>query len=265
MLSCPSMESLSNRQQSILNRVIDAHIETGQPVGSKHITQIFTDIYRDSYSPATVRHEMGILEQWGYLTHPHTSAGRVPTDRGYRYYVDNSVQPETSSGDISKQIEADVSDHDTADYLIEKVSLILATYLKEMGVTVLLTSGESFSARPSRRFYAQGTTYLLEKPEFRDVNKIRKIFDVLESKEELCAWFLDQVPLGSVIVSIGRENPLPAFQECTVVFSSYSIGERRKGALAVIGPRRMRYSRAIPVVKTAAQTIESFFKRLGLE
>ena len=77
-------EPLRPRQEAILRVVVEEHIATGAPVGSKHIAG------REGvgFSPSTVRYELARLEDLGYLDHPHTSAGRVPTDRGYRYYVD---------------------------------------------------------------------------------------------------------------------------------------------------------------------------------
>jgi heat-inducible transcriptional repressor len=83
-LEPPDPPPLRERQEAILRMVVDRHIQTGQPVGSKHIAG--TDGI--DYSSSTVRYELARLEELGYLDHPHTSAGRIPTDRGYRYYVD---------------------------------------------------------------------------------------------------------------------------------------------------------------------------------
>ncbi len=80
-----SSESLDDRKAAILQAVVNEHIETGQPVGSAHVSEAA----KLTVSPATVRNDMSALERDGYLTHPHTSAGRIPTDRGYRYFVDS--------------------------------------------------------------------------------------------------------------------------------------------------------------------------------
>ncbi|MGZ5333695.1 MAG: heat-inducible transcriptional repressor HrcA, partial [Solirubrobacterales bacterium] len=81
---------LSERQQQVLGVVIDAHLETGRPVGSRAVAQ------REEveWSPSTVRAELGALEDAGLLTHPHTSAGRMPTDSGWRFYVDSLLEAE---------------------------------------------------------------------------------------------------------------------------------------------------------------------------
>ena len=81
------MTEMTPRRQAILGLVIRAYVEKGAPVGSK----MFVDSYGLNVSPATIRNEMAILEELGYLTHPHTSAGRVPTEKGYRYFVQHLV------------------------------------------------------------------------------------------------------------------------------------------------------------------------------
>ena len=79
---------LSERKKLILKAVIEAHIETGEPVGSKYLMQ-----YKQiAYSSATIRNEMAELEEMGYLEQPHTSAGRIPSDKGYRLYVDTMME-----------------------------------------------------------------------------------------------------------------------------------------------------------------------------
>ena len=79
---------LTERQREILIRVVEEYVATGQPVGSKHLVERAGM----RVSPATVRNELAELERFGLLSHPHTSAGRVPTDRGYRYYVDRLLE-----------------------------------------------------------------------------------------------------------------------------------------------------------------------------
>ncbi len=81
---------LTERQQRVLGIVIDAHLDTGRPVGSRAVAG-HAEV---SFSPSTVRAELAALEDAGFLTHPHTSAGRVPTDSGYRLYVDSLLAAE---------------------------------------------------------------------------------------------------------------------------------------------------------------------------
>src|SRR5205085_10421338 len=84
----PMQVNLTPRQRGILHRVVEEFVATGQPVGSKHLVERSSL----SVSPSTVRYELAELETLGLLTHPHTSAGRVPTERGYRFYVDTLLE-----------------------------------------------------------------------------------------------------------------------------------------------------------------------------
>ncbi|MEQ9337902.1 MAG: hypothetical protein RJQ03_11985, partial [Miltoncostaeaceae bacterium] len=86
----PVSEQLKPRQEAILRLVVEGYIANGNPVGSKHIA----GAEGIEYAASTVRYELARLEELGYLDHPHTSAGRVPTDRGYRYYADQLVSRE---------------------------------------------------------------------------------------------------------------------------------------------------------------------------
>ena len=149
------MNPLSPRQQTILNRVVDTHIETALPVGSQSITALFHELYQDSYSPATVRHEMGLLEERGYLTHPHTSAGRIPTDLGYRYYVDHGLRHDKMSSELldsaNNLLEASEEDRSFP----EKVTAAVSALSKE--VCLILLSEPSGAKKQKRfKFFLQG-------------------------------------------------------------------------------------------------------------
>ena len=81
------MQELTDRQSKILNIIIQNYLETGEPVGSRTISK-YPEL---SFSPATIRNEMADLEEMGYIIQPHASAGRIPSDMGYRFYVDKLI------------------------------------------------------------------------------------------------------------------------------------------------------------------------------
>lgn len=255
------METLTARQQSILNRVIDTHIDTGQPVGSRTITEGYRENYHASFSPATVRFEMGILEEHGYLTHPHTSSGRIPTDRGYRYYVDHDLYYENVPRHIFRGLaqEALAAAREEFDSLMERASRALSARSGEM--SLILVSGESSGPR----LFLQGSARLLEKPEFQDVKKARGLFQILEEKNSLADWLSRRAAEEKISVSIGRENESEALSDCTVVTMPYTLRGRRLGTVAVLGPRRMRYSRTLPLVAEMAKLLERVLDRRNLE
>lgn len=106
------MIELTERQKTLLLLIIRDHIETAQPIGSKRLVEN----YRLDYSPATIRNEMSALTEMGYLRQPHTSAGRVPTEEGYRYFVSqmmpNAELPEAVQHTISHQFHQSRADMD---------------------------------------------------------------------------------------------------------------------------------------------------------
>lgn len=102
----PDAKELSERKKMILKAIVDAHIENGEPVGSKYLTQH----KHIAYSSATIRNEMAELEEMGYLEQPHTSAGRIPSEAGYRLYVDSLVEryrlTQKEMAELSRQLHS---------------------------------------------------------------------------------------------------------------------------------------------------------------
>lgn len=128
------MEYLTPRQKEILARIIEAHIETALPIGSTALAK-HCGLHLSS---ASLRHEMGILEDKGYLTHPHTSAGRLPTDKGYNFYVKEIVTEEPVSKEILKRIAQEIeAKMENFEGLMARVSRILSAMAEE---AVLVTS-----------------------------------------------------------------------------------------------------------------------------
>src|SRR5579864_8878909 len=130
----PAAEELSaRRRMSILGTVVYEYIAVGEPVGSATLTQK----YNLGVSPATVRAEMATLEEEGYLDQPHTSAGRVPSDRGYRYYVDHLMLPESLSADEKARIRAEVRQASRQlDTAVDKASHILSDLTKNIAFAI---------------------------------------------------------------------------------------------------------------------------------
>ena len=241
------MSPLSPRQQTILNRVVDTHIQTATPVASGQITSLFRSLYRDFYSSATVRHEMGVLEGQGYLTHPHTSAGRVPTDRGYRFYVDHGVSYEPASADTGTSFAVHMPDTaEEFEAFTEQVSDAVSGLSEEACVIVVPYRMQKGGI--GYKLILQGSARMVRKPEFQDPEKIERLLSVFEKKKELAGWLSERTPRNGLKVSIGRENEPAALHDCTVVSAQFYANGSLTGTLALIGPRRMHYARALPLV-----------------
>lgn len=249
------METLSPRKNTILRTVVETHIETSQPVGSKYIAEK----YAFSFSPATVRHDMGELEERGYLTHPHTSSGRIPTDHGYRYYLDHTpfeqVLPAGYLDRAARELVS-VPGEEGVEDLLERVSLMLSAMSREVGLTLLPFPGSRSAEHPERlKLSLQGLAHILEKPEFQDVRKARCLLSAMEEKITLMNWVLRHASAEHVSVSVGHEHEHEALEDCAIVTARYSVGEGRQGVIAILGPKRMAYRKIIPLVSRMASVV----------
>jgi len=128
-----STESLSERERRVLEAVVQSYVETAEPVGSRTIARRFGL----GVSPATVRNAMSDLEEKGFLFHPHTSAGRVPTDRAYRLYVDSLMQSPSLSSEQERRLRVDlIADGSAISAIIHRAAQVLGVLTQELGVAV---------------------------------------------------------------------------------------------------------------------------------
>ncbi|HVH09142.1 MAG TPA: heat-inducible transcriptional repressor HrcA [Gemmatimonadales bacterium] len=130
--------SLNERERQVLEAVIETYVQTAEPAGSRTVSKRFGQ----ALSPATIRNTMSDLEEKGYLYHPHTSAGRIPTDLAYRVYVDSLMHPSAVSARESHQIREELGDHNAVDQILERAAQVLGVLTKELGVA----AGPTFDA-----------------------------------------------------------------------------------------------------------------------
>src|SRR5881409_4164634 len=128
-----SLPGLNERERRILEAVIQTYVETAQPAGSRSLAHKFGL----GVSPATIRNTMSDLEEKGYLYHPHTSAGRIPTDIAYRVYVDSLMHPSAITRTQADQIREELAGERSAvDQLLYRAAQVLGVLTKELGVAV---------------------------------------------------------------------------------------------------------------------------------
>lgn len=219
---------MDERQHKILEAIIEAFIRTANPVGSKFLQEV----YEFDVSSATIRNEMAALEEEGYLTHPHTSAGRVPTSLGYRLFVDR-MSPDFQ---LLKQARQDfLSAH--RHYYLEKTKEKLHEAVAVLAGT---TESVSFATLPDKeRVFYLGIANILKKPEFsNDPFKTTRIVEKLENDLYELLLSLDLNPEGTIY--IGEENILPEFQSCSLLAVPYAY-RGFKGVLGILGSTRMNY------------------------
>ena len=331
------VEELDPRKKRILQAIIQEHIISASPIGSRTLAKK----YNLDVSPATIRNEMADLEDLGYLEQPHTSAGRIPSDKGYRYYVDELVRREKNEvPGMVKNIEdlyqglQDVQDiisgmakmlsnmtHYTAmvsepksqvsklkkveimqladnslllvlvtdtgmvnnkiinldqslstrkiSYLNEFLSDKLenkklvnldSNYLKEVEKELLsrvdlsldlfkkvYNEFEGVFEPGGVKVYLGGTSYILEQPEFNDLEKVKKMLKLLD-QEEMLNKIINSISDSDLEIKIGQENEVEDIKNCSLVVATYYISNRAVGKIGVIGPTRMEYPRVISSV-----------------
>src|SRR5262245_22839124 len=325
------------RPREILKLIIRSYITSGEPVGSRTLSKVMDS----KLSPATIRNIMSDLEEAGYLTQPHTSAGRIPSEKGYRFYVDNLAE----SGKLSKSDERYISrmlaESETPEDIMARASFVLSTISKNIGIViappmastvlkhiefvdlgegkllVILVSKtgllqrklirvadrytqeelnragnylvEQFGGRLLRdirndlvkkmqaermlfdrmlallqawsstleseanqdAIYLQGTSNILSKPEFADVERMRELFQMFEEKGRLVKILnecISSSPPEGVKIAIGSEMRVPGMRDFALITASYASADNTTGLLGIIGPTRLEYERSISIV-----------------
>jgi heat-inducible transcriptional repressor len=326
------MSDLTPRQQLILGLVIREYISVVQPVGSKTI-----EGYGLGVSSATIRNEMAVLEEFGYLSQPHTSAGRVPTELGYRYFVERLMRESQVPVDEQRTIRhqfhqvgvdleqwmrlaasvlarvsqsaAVVTSLKTEQCRLRHLELISIHETMVMLIVVLeggmvrqqmltqianrlndLCVGTSISfVRACRRqlgafeqqildvvvqvmervddqaglhLYRDGLSNILHQPEFSVPESARNVIHLFEDRTLLEHLLTDMLEVGGVQVIIGGEGRWNELSECSLVVSPYGVTGEAVGALGVMGPMRMPYSRAISTVRYVAGLMSDLFREL---
>jgi heat-inducible transcriptional repressor len=226
---------MDSRKHQLLTMVIEHYIKNAEPIGSKFLVSIG----ELDFGEATVRNELRELEEEGFLTHPHTSAGRIPTEKGYRYYVDqlnleNSNIPKNDFQSLVNAVAA-IEDYELARKRLAKAAKDLSNE------TVII----AFS--PEKIYYT-GLSNLFNKSEFADVNRVANVSQVFDHFEDYLEDFFDKVE-DSPRYFIGSENP---FDETLSVVSA-RFG--KEGMVALLGPKRMDYKYNFSLIKKLLEII----------
>ena len=337
----------NSRKHKILEVIVLAYAESGVPVGSEFLLQR----HPFGVSSATIRNVMGELEEEGLITHPHTSAGRVPTDRGYRYYVDLLMERRRLSPEEEARIDsvAEQRGEDPVD-LLQAATRVLSDLTQEAGVAlvpqisqasfrhlelisvepkkivgVLISSegmvrharleleealeleqlealaeflNEELSgmsllqacAQLERAFenaqremadlwrramdlsvleplfgeeasvILEGTSWILEAPEFKDIDRTRRLLKGLENREGLVQILLRDLSAEEVRLHIGSENRGTELTDCTIAGAPYRLRGGVMGTIGVLGPTRMNYPRVTAIVGRMAQAVSRAFQ-----
>ncbi len=335
---------ISERKKRILKAIVEAHIAYGEPVGSKYLAlkeQL-------SCSPATIRNEMAELESMGFLEQPHTSAGRVPSEAGYRFYVNSLLERYNMTQNELRQINASLNSKlSELDQILAEASRMASRFTnypsiaatpRAMGVaidrfdamyidantfaltmllrggnvkskrirtTIPLTEGEldylvgqlnlhlagkspesltipvivemehamgglapvvsplvkiiyeTMQAYDAGELRVEGVNRLLGIPDYSDMDEIKSLFHLFEQKEDLLSVISRDSGPDDIQVRIGRENAVDGMGNSAMVWRTIRSGDRVLGAIGIIGPRRMDYSKVISIIDNLALGIDN--------
>ncbi|MFZ5641680.1 MAG: heat-inducible transcriptional repressor HrcA [Bacillota bacterium] len=340
--------TMDERKQKVLLAIIQDYIATAEPVGSRTISRK----YELGVSPATIRNEMADLEEQGYIEQPHTSAGRVPSQLGYRYYVDCLMKKRRitkdeeriilsgyrkKSGEIAQvlrqtnhilssmtscaslvtgpQLEKSAFKHIqlvalengralvvvvldngivqnklieipegiTGDDLLQ-ISQVLNAKLKGLTLANIKMTlikeiyaelakhqhifdaamdliQETLHIDPEDKVYLAGTLNMLNKPEFRDISRLKTLLGLLE-QDGLLREVLTEAGPGEdgIMVKIGSENRLSGLENCSMITATYQVDGRVVGSIGVLGPTRMEYDKTVGIVEFMTQHLSNVLK-----
>ncbi|MBR0460761.1 transcriptional regulator [Candidatus Saccharibacteria bacterium] len=235
---------ITDRQREILFAIIEEYAEIAAPVGSVTLAKLF------NVSSATIRAEMARLESLGLITQPHTSAGRIPTDAGYRYYVNTLAEnPEKVNEKADKSLdrgnrvlEVRVSSQSRADHAIRGAVDSLVELTGNLG---LATIGD--------QLYLAGISRLFTQPEFVDAGRVQAVAKLLDNLEP---WLREAAPGKPLNIFIGHENPIGSTSEVSLVISKFRSPFSDNSYIGVLGPTRQNYGRVMWLVSRAGKMLE---------
>ncbi len=237
---------MSSRRLEILRAIVDEYVATQEPVGSQSIA----DHHGLGISPATIRNEMAILEEEGLITQPHTSAGRIPTDLGYRVFVDKLATVKPLSTAERRAIETFLDSSNDLEELLKKSAKLLADITKQVAVVTYPILGES-----REKLAISGTAHLARSGEDLGFT-LSPILEALEEQVVLLRLLNEVHP--TVHVRIGSEQNEMNLQSTSLVTVGYGADSAQLGAIGVLGPTRMDYEGSMAAVDAVARYVGRF-------
>lgn len=241
--------NLTERQREILFAIIEQYAELATPVGSVTLAKLF------DVSSATIRAEMSKLESYGLIAQPHTSAGRIPTDAGYRFYVNSLVEDSEMDEPLSAPVpapsfdrgahvlEVRVSSHATAEATIKSAVDSLVELTGNLGLGTI-----------GNQLYLAGISRLLNQPEFVDLARVQAVAKLLDNLEP---WLREAAPGEPLNIFIGQENPIGKASGVSLIISKFRSPFSDSSYIGVLGPTRQNYQKVMTLVRRAGETLEN--------
>lgn len=230
---------MSERQSQILKAIVEQYAEVASPVGSNLLAKVF------SVSSATIRAEMAELERLGFITQPHTSAGRIPTDKGYRFYVNELSENQLGSlpeRRAEKALATRVQEGGVPERIIRNAVDTLVQLTHNLGLATI-----------GNQLYISGLSNLFGQPEFVGGQQVRQVAELLDNLEP---WLRETSPNQPLNVYIGRENPIGRSAGASLIIGRFRSTFSDHSYIGVLGPTRQQYRDVMHLVRRAGQELE---------
>lgn len=237
---------ITKRQRKILEIVVKEYIEIGEPISSHFIEKN----YDLGVSPATIRNDLKRLVEADYLDQPHTSAGRIPSDKGYRYFVNKLIKMKRQLK--SKQLADRV-------HKLERKMNDEVKYLRELtGFLAGLSSALTYSYLEEEDLYwKEGFEEALDYPEFQNIQKVHSFLHLVkEFEKSFEESFANNLKKEEVRIYIGKESPL-GNKDFSILVSRCPFSKNKEGFLAILGPKRMAYDKNIALINSLVKLLEN--------
>ena len=226
---------LSERQKSILNAAIREYVATAEPVASTELVRK----RRLAMSPATVRNEFMVLDDAGYLEQPHTSSGRIPTDKGYRFFIQHLASDE---GIRSREESA-----------LRELAAFADPFLFMRGASRLLAElshGFSVAGFPEDEFfYKSGIREVMREPEFADASLMHEFSALVDTIEDALTRAFDPHAFSEPKVFVGAENPIREARRYGMIVSACETPFAKESLVVIVGPKRMDYAHNLALLR----------------
>ena len=233
---------MTDRQRQILNAIVEQYAEVASPVGSNLLAKVF------AVSSATIRAEMAALEELGYIMQPHTSAGRIPTDKGYRFYVnalneaDTAEQRSLPERRAEKALVSRVTHGGVPERTVRNAVDTLVELTHNLGLATI-----------GNQLYMSGLSNLFGQPEFINSIQVRQVAQLLDNLEP---WLREAALNEPLSVYIGAENPIGRSAGCSLIVSRFRGPWSDRSYIGVLGPTRQSYRDVMQLVRRAGEELE---------
>ncbi len=229
------------RHQKILAAIVKEYSETANPVGSKEIVER----YGLKVSSATIRNDMAALEKDGFIMQPHKSAGRVPTDKGYRFFVNELMRRFELSEKERRLLKSELLKLQASH---EQLGRSLSSLISQV-------SGQAAFALLPKQASATGLSHIIGDPEFTDPKTMKQVAELLENIEEVQKTVSSKQQTVTAEAIIGAEAGLTVPKNLSLVVSNVKMRDGKKGVIGIIGPKRMSYAKNLSIINYLAKLI----------